>query len=168
MRTRTKLAALTVAALTIAVTVLAVRALLVLAPDGAHKIVLREDRAPIARRVVLPSSVRSVHWVSVAAFIDSGWLEAPEKPYDLYALLTVDPALPRSSAPDTLVLPATVAHALLSDSVPMSVPDEAGNVTVRGTALLEPLQSQKTDVRVRAAIRLDTGILLRIFQSGGS
>jgi hypothetical protein len=85
----------------------------------------------------------------------------------LYALLEVDPALPRSSATSTVVLPAAVAHALLPASFPMSAPDEAGNVTVSGAALLVPIESRKTDVSVRAAIRLDIGILLRIFQSGG-
>jgi len=162
VRTRTKLAALT-----FVVAALAVGAFLALTRGGGEKIVVREDRAPLARRVILPSSVGRVHWVAVAAFADSGWLEAPEKPYDLYALLEVDPALPRSSAPGTVVLPAVVAHALLPASVPMSAPDGAGNVAVSGSALLVPIQSRKTDAGVRAAIRLDIGILLRIFQSGG-
>jgi hypothetical protein len=164
VRTRTKLAALTIVVAVAAVTVVA---FLVLTRGGGEKLVVREDRAPLARRLILPSSVGRVHWVAVAAFADSGWLEAPEKPYDLYALLEVDPALPRSSAPATVVLPAAVAHALLPASVPMSAPDGAGNVAVSGSALLVPIQSRKTDAGVRAAIRLDVGILLRIFQSGG-
>ncbi|MEO8904366.1 MAG: hypothetical protein ABI488_18530 [Polyangiaceae bacterium] len=162
MRTRTKLAAVSVV-----VAALAVAAFLALIPSGGEKILLREERAPLDERLLLPSSVGRVRWVAVAAFVDSGWLEAPEKPYDLYALLEVEPATPVSSEPGTVVLPEAVAHALLPASVRMSAPDQTGNVTVSGSALPVPIKSRKADVSVRAAIRLDVGILLRLFQSGG-
>jgi hypothetical protein len=136
--------------------------------DGTEKLLVREERAPLERRVILPTGVRRVRWVAVAAFSDSGWLEAPEKPYDLYALLEIDPTSPRSSKAQTVVLPVGVARALLPASVTASAPDKDGNVAVSGTALLAPIPSRKAGAGVRAAVRVDAGLLLHIFQGGGS
>lgn len=169
MRTRTKLGALVLVALFSLSAIIGGAFLAISAQGGgAEKILVREDRAPLDRRIVLPNGVGRVRWVAVAAFIDSGWLEAPEKPYDLYALLEIDPTSPRSNKTQVVALPAAVARALLPASVTSSAPDKDGNVAVSGTALLAPIQSRKTGAGVRAAVRVDAGLLLHIFQGGGS
>ncbi len=133
---------------------------------------LRTDRAPLDRRVVLPSGVRGVQWVAVPAYADSGFLEAPEKPYDLYAFIVLDAPVvspPRNPSPEQAVtLPAAVARAILPAALYAAARAKGASVELSGEALSAPLTLKTREVSLKAAARFDAGLLVRLYLSGGA
>jgi hypothetical protein len=105
---------------------------------------LREDAAPLTRRVQLPQPPRTVRWIATPAYIDSRWLEAPEKPMHVAAWLqtAVDPAASAAvqfdvaAATAERVLPKSIRDgALVSDDV-MRL---SGTNAVPGVHSIDPL-----------------------------
>ena len=137
------------------------------------KLVVREDRLPLERRVNLPSGVRRVRWVAVPAFIDSGWLEAPEKPYRLYAFLELPSPAPSgatsaTSATRKVLLPESVARAILPPTVPTRAAAQANQVEVEAALPPEAIAVRAAGVAVTSADRVPGGVLLQLYLPGGA
>ncbi len=129
---------------------------------------VRTDRAPLDRRLVLPSDVRGVRWVAVKAYTDSGLLEAPEKPYDVYAFIALDPPTSESSALQPIALPAAVARAILPPPLSARARVTGARVELTGSPLPAPLAVKAPGVSVKSATRFDSGLLLQLYLGGGS
>ena len=142
----------------------------VVACSTEPKLVVREERLPLERRVNLPSGVRRVRWVAVPAFIDSGWLEAPEKPYRLYAFLELPSPAPSgaTSATRKVLLPESVARAILPPAVPTRAAAQANQVEVDAALPPEAIAVRTAGVAVTSADRVPGGVLLQLYLPGGS
>ena len=134
----------------------------------APELEVRKDRAPLERRVALPSSLKGVRWVAVPEFIDTGFLEAPEKPYRVYAFCDLDAPSAKATGGKSVLLPATVARAILPASVTAAAHAKGQKLEVAGGEPTEAVTARTKEVAVIAAVRVDQGLVLELFLSVGS
>jgi len=125
---------------------------------------VRQDLAPLARRVDLPSGVRSARWVALPAYTDSGWLEAPERPHRLYVWLELSaPAPARSGSTSQVIVPKDVASRILPSTVSTAAAEDTKHVTVTGAPLAPPPQPRDSRTSVEDAVAIGGGALLVLF-----
>lgn len=94
---------------------------------------VRSDLAPIARRIELPEGVTAARWLASPANVESGWLEAREKPLKLYVWLELSqPNVAHGAAANSVTLPKAVATRLLPDSLLASAKLQGGELSIEG------------------------------------
>lgn len=122
---------------------------------------VREDPAPLMRRVQLPQPPRTVRWIATAAYLDSSWLEAPEKPMRVAAWLEagVDPAV--SAAVEFDVATAT-AERLLPKSIRDAALVSDDFVRLRGANAAPGVHSIDPLTVVERAVWLPSGLWLEL------
>ncbi|HYO93742.1 MAG TPA: hypothetical protein VER33_04490 [Polyangiaceae bacterium] len=96
---------------------------------------VQSDIAPIGRRVELPQGVIAARWIATTANVESGWLEAPDKPLKLYVWLELSqPHVAHGTAAKTVTLPKAVATRLLPDSLLTSAKVQGSELSIDGRA----------------------------------
>jgi hypothetical protein len=94
---------------------------------------VRNDIAPIARRVDLPQGVTAARWIATTANVESGWLEAPDKPLKLYVWLELSqPNVAHGTAATSVTLPKAVATRLLPASLLTSAKVQGSELSIEG------------------------------------
>ncbi|MCE9580512.1 MAG: hypothetical protein K8W52_45755 [Deltaproteobacteria bacterium] len=117
---------------------------LTIACSGGDRLEVRDDLAPIGRRIELPCAAASASWVAVPVFEQDRLLETPDKPYTLFAVL--DATCPPSTGVDALTLPASVADLLLPLALRARCLPEADGCRLTGRALPAPVAARSDDV----------------------
>lgn len=122
---------------------------------------VRDDRAPLTRRVDLPSDVRSVRWIAVPAYADSGWLAAPERPLRLFVWLELAATPSAESGPRSAVtVPKDVAARILPSASPTAPAQAPDAVVVTGAPLEPPPRTRDSRTHVENAVVIGGGALL--------
>lgn len=131
---------------------------------------MREDRAPIERRITLPDKAQDLRWIAVSRNVDSGWLESPEHPYDVYVFLSLIDAgqTPIRGSPVTLALDAPLAKRLIPEAVFKTVRRTEDRVELAGVALEPAPTPKEPGVSVLAAVRLGEHAVIHFGVSGGT
>jgi hypothetical protein len=135
---------------------------------------VREDLAPITRRVTLGSAVRRVRWLARPEYEDSGCAPPTlDNPTHIYVWLPADAALATAAlataAPaPPLRVPEAVAEALLPRATWLAAARSHGFVELRATLMAPQPKVLLPGTTLTISVYLDGGSWLEMLEGGGS
>jgi hypothetical protein len=123
---------------------------------------VRQDPEPLLRRVHLPQPARAVRWLVTPAYIESRWLEAPEKPMRIAAWLEMPHDLSNGAAVEFEVA-ADTAKRVLPQTISGLAVERDEFMHLRGANAEPAVHSINARTGVERAVWLPGGLWLELF-----